>query len=135
MNAKSAAMLVAVLMLSGCASVKPEKISKADKEDVLRHRREERALRTAEAWENVNVQRRLAHVGKSDLSPAIKGCVLRGQVCIGMTEPDVVASWGDPDQMNDSGDVWGFNSQWVYGDSYLYFRNRKLQSWQSPRSP
>jgi len=61
--------------------------------------------------------------------------ILNGTVRIGMTEEQVIYSWGRPDDINRSVGSWGVDEQWIYrrGDiksQYLYFENGKLTSWQ-----
>jgi len=60
----------------------------------------------------------------------IKNQIRSGTVTIGMTKQQVLSSWGRPSDINRT--VWssGTREQWVYNDSYLYFENGKLTSWQ-----
>ncbi|HBA88530.1 MAG TPA: hypothetical protein DCZ75_11285 [Geobacter sp.] len=55
-----------------------------------------------------------------------------GKIFIGMSAEQVVASWGEPDDMNRSVGKWGVHEQWVYrgANTYLYFENDKLTSFQ-----
>jgi len=55
-----------------------------------------------------------------------------GKVFIGMTSEQVVASWGEPEDINRTVGRWGVHEQWVYGKAktYLYFENGKLSSFQ-----
>jgi hypothetical protein len=56
------------------------------------------------------------------------------EVFIGMTQQQVLMSWGRPDRVNTSVGSWGSHEQWVFGDSpgasYLYFQNGRLASFQ-----
>ena len=48
-------------------------------------------------------------------------------VTIGMTEKDVLASsWGKPERVNTTTRASGESAQWVYGRSYLYFKDGLL---------
>lgn len=53
------------------------------------------------------------------------------RIKIGMSRNMVLASWGNPDNINVSEGIPGWDEQWVYkrGD-YLYFENDKLVSFQ-----
>lgn len=55
-----------------------------------------------------------------------------GRVARGMTKEMAREAWGEPDDINVSVGSWGRHEQWVYDrwDSYLYFENGKLTSWQ-----
>lgn len=75
-----------------------------------------------------------------DLFPEIKEAILNGNLIIGMTPEQVVASIGKPYDVNVSTGSWGVHVQWVmcapgsfrdwrYG--YVYFENGKVTSWQS----
>lgn len=56
--------------------------------------------------------------------------VFRGEIFLGMTDKMAKESWGAPDDINRSVGSWGVHEQWVYGDTYLYFENGILTSWQ-----
>jgi hypothetical protein len=61
--------------------------------------------------------------------------IRRGQVQIGMTQIEVVAAWGEPDDRNRYVFASGVQEQWVYGSprwkqSYLYFQDGVLTSLQ-----
>lgn len=62
----------------------------------------------------------------------------RGQVFIGMTEEEVVASWGRPSKINRSQTARSISEQWIYrrasigDDQYLYLENGVLRSIQTP---
>lgn len=61
----------------------------------------------------------------------IQNCIKNKQVQIGMTEEQVILSWGRPKRINESVGRWGRHEQWVYSDStYIYFENGILTSWQ-----
>ena len=65
----------------------------------------------------------------------IKRVVLEGNIQIGMTEEQVLASWGLPSRANRSVGSWGVHKQWIYElphykCAYLYIENGILTSWQ-----
>jgi len=68
------------------------------------------------------------------------GAIRNGQLILGMTPAEVVASIGKPYDINRTTGSWGVHEQWVmcapnsfrdrrYG--YVYFENGKVTSWQS----
>ena len=68
-----------------------------------------------------------------ELHAKTKEYILAGQIVLGMTKSEVVASLGYPRDVNKSVGVWGVDEQWVYGSytgTYLYFTNGILTSWQ-----
>jgi hypothetical protein len=52
------------------------------------------------------------------------------KIWLGMTQEMTLESWGKPGDINRSVGSWGVDEQWVYGDTYLYFENGVLSSWQ-----
>lgn len=72
-------------------------------------------------------------LAKFDWSSDIKDVIRRKKVRIGMTQEQVLMSWGKPDNVN----VYGKMEQWVYrygtsfGAQYLYFTDNVLDSIQS----
>jgi predicted metal-dependent peptidase len=70
-----------------------------------------------------------------DLSPADKKAIAHGDVVVGMTESDVRASIGEPDQISSNETEHGTNEQWYYktgspGKENLNFDAGVLTSWQ-----
>lgn len=53
-----------------------------------------------------------------------------GQYWTGMTSEMALISLGLPDQVNSTIGKWGISEQWVYKNTYLYFENEKLTSYQ-----
>lgn len=49
--------------------------------------------------------------------------VAEGDVIIGMNKKMVKDAWGLPDHINTTTGSYGTHEQWVYGSSYLYFKN------------
>jgi hypothetical protein len=57
--------------------------------------------------------------------------IAKHRIFIGMTSDEAIASWGLPTDVNRTAGKWGIHEQWIYGDNtYLYFENNKLTSWQ-----
>lgn len=59
--------------------------------------------------------------------------ILKGEVAIGMTENEVVRSWGKPDRVNRTISRRGSNEQWVYDrgghkSQYIYLDNGIVSS-------
>lgn len=59
--------------------------------------------------------------------------IRNGEISLGMTEDQVLASWGSPRKVNNSTGRWGNHQQWIYGDfgPYVYLENGRLTSWQN----
>jgi len=71
-----------------------------------------------------------------DLSPEVSNAIARGDVLTGMTESDVRASIGEPDQIGSTTTEHGTHEQWLYksgspGKEYLDFDDGTLTSWQA----
>ena len=54
-----------------------------------------------------------------------------GTVIIGMTKEQARLSWGEPSDINTTTTRGSETEQWVYGESYLYFRNGILDAIQN----
>jgi len=69
---------------------------------------------------------------------AMKEVVEEGQIKIGMSEKQVLSSWGTPEKINKNVGAWGVLEQWIYeghissyGTSYyVYVENGIVTSWQ-----
>jgi len=71
-----------------------------------------------------------------DLSPVVKKAIAHGDVVPGMTESDVRASIGEPDQIGSTETEYGTRERWYYktgspAKEYLNFDGGTLTSWQS----
>jgi hypothetical protein len=54
------------------------------------------------------------------------------KVKVGMSEEQVILSWGEPQKNNKSVGNFGVHEQWVYGNGqYLYLENKVLTSFQT----
>lgn len=56
--------------------------------------------------------------------------IIDEKIWIGMTDKMALDSWGRPTDINRSVGSWGTHEQWIYYETYLYFENGKLTSWQ-----
>ena len=56
--------------------------------------------------------------------------IFQGVIWMGMTKEMVIDSRGRPNDINRTVGEWGVHEQWVYNNTYLYFENGKLTSWQ-----
>jgi hypothetical protein len=81
-------------------------------------------------------RRRLHYIeANPDLSAAVKKAIAHGDVVPGMTESDVRASIGEPDQIGTTDTDHGSREQWLYktgspGKEHLFFDDGTLTSWQ-----
>ncbi|MFC5699738.1 stalk domain-containing protein [Cohnella faecalis] len=64
-------------------------------------------------------------------SAKVWNAIKEEEVFIGMTTPQALMSWGEPDDINTTTTEYGIFEQWVYGYSYLYFQNGKLTTIQN----
>lgn len=67
----------------------------------------------------------------SNFSSNIQNLIKQRKIQIGMTDEQVLLSWGRPYRINKSVYVWGIDEQWVYDHAYLYFKGGILQSYQT----
>lgn len=51
--------------------------------------------------------------------------ILNHEICNGMSKSAVEESWGEPEYINRT----SYNEQWVYRDSYVYFKNGRVVGW------
>jgi hypothetical protein len=56
--------------------------------------------------------------------------ILAKEIWLGMTKEMAIDSWGMPQKVNRTLGTFGVHEQWIYGDTYLYFENGFLTSWQ-----
>lgn len=71
-----------------------------------------------------------------ELSAAVKKAIVHGDVVPGMTESDVRASIGEPDQISSTETDHGTHEQWYYktgspAKEYLNFDDGTLTGWES----
>ena len=147
------AIFLAVIFLSGCTTFESEAKSNARiqqniaevnaaknaKLELIRQNIEkEKAERKIkeEAAEKAAVDARERYIKSNPLLSAdIKDAIRKGEVMRGMSQDDVIVSFGEPQRKNVSVGEWGKKEQWVYYDSriYLYFQNGTLRSWQESK--
>ncbi len=60
----------------------------------------------------------------------IVNAIKHEEVVLGMTRDEAKLSWGEPKDINRTVGPWGVHEQWVYGSTYLYFKNGILTSFQ-----
>jgi outer membrane protein assembly factor BamE (lipoprotein component of BamABCDE complex) len=75
----------------------------------------------------------------AEMSREIQNAILAGEICMGMTEDQVVAAMGMPNHVNRSTYEFGTRVQFAYDAigsnfnfnkySYVYFENGKVTSW------
>ena len=68
-----------------------------------------------------------------DWSEKVKSTIEIRGIRTGMTDKQVLASWGNPETNNRSVGSWGVHEQWVYDKKYLYFENGLLTSFQDSK--
>ncbi len=82
-------------------------------------------------------RRRLEYIeANPDFSPVVKKAIAHGDVVRGMTESDVRASIGEPDQIDSTETDHGTHEQWLYktgspGKEHLFFDDGTLNGWRS----
>lgn len=74
--------------------------------------------------------KRSADMGLGILHLDEQNAIKDQQITLGMTPCMALASWGIAERVNRSVGSYGTHEQWVYNDSYLYFENGILTSWQ-----
>lgn len=67
---------------------------------------------------------------KYNCTKEIAELIHKRKVRIGMTTEQCRAAWGRPMRVNRDVGPWGVHEQWVYGSTYLYFKNGKMTSFQ-----
>ena len=95
------------------------------KEERKREEEEYQAKQAAKAK-----QRNDAFAAHPEWSQGLKNLISTRHFQIGMSMEQVLLSLGDPDHKNVSVGAWGTYEQWIYGDTYLYFQNGILTSYQ-----
>lgn len=95
-----------------------------DKEGVINH------------YEKIKQLKLKSQVAKSEnemikrYGKSIYDKLKNGYYWIGMSSEMALISLGLPDQVNSTVGKWGNYEQWVYKNTYLYFENEKLTSYQ-----
>jgi hypothetical protein len=63
----------------------------------------------------------------------IKQAITEGNLVLGMSAIEARASWGAPEKVNRTVSMHGVHEQWIYGNTYVYFEDGILTSWQDSR--
>ena len=78
----------------------------------------------------IDPERRDALIRKYGSTKGTK--IYEREIWVGMTSQMARDSWGEPDNINRTGNANGVREQWVYKPgSYLYFENGVLTAWQN----
>jgi hypothetical protein len=76
------------------------------------------------------IAKRKADLTKKYGSQEIAERIMAKKFWLGMTSAMALESLGKPEDVNRSVGSWGTHEQWIYGETYLYFENGVLTSWQ-----
>jgi hypothetical protein len=80
--------------------------------------------------QNEAIYQRRTALTKKYGSKEIAEKIMAKKIWLGMTSEMAIESWGRPSDINKTVGSWGVHEQWVYRDTYLYFENGVLTSWQ-----
>ncbi len=70
---------------------------------------------------------------KKNFNDKIKKLIQQQKISINMTKEQLLLSWGQPRNINESVGSWGVNEQWIYESQYVYIENGVVTSFQSQR--
>ncbi len=136
-------LIVVCFLFSSCASIEQRQASA--------ERRQARKQARIKKYTDTQIHRKLSYRSYSGARPLyrqelinrhpewpekIKEYIKAGVVLIGMTEEQLLAIRGNPNDINRIVGSWGVNEQWVYGPpenystTYFYLKNDKVTSWQ-----
>ena len=124
-------MIVLVSSCSNQQNYRNTEVSKAEDPEAEAKQREiaEQQRRQAEEHRRAEEYREQKHLAQFPLR--IRTAIQSKKIVLGMTEEQVLLSWGKPHDINKSVGSWGVHEQWVYREEYyLYFENGILTSWQ-----
>ena len=70
------------------------------------------------------------------LASETRAAILNGQIIVGMSPDEVMASWGRPARINDSYIAGKSREQWIYPrgpgrTQYVYFESGHVTGWQN----
>jgi hypothetical protein len=68
-----------------------------------------------------------------ELAQKFKDAVIAGTIVLGMPADATKAAWGEPSQINRTVNNFGVHEQWIYRNTYVYFEDGILSSWQESR--
>lgn len=90
-----------------------------------------KALRGKDAEFTRAMIQRTAELGLGALKFDQQALIRNEKIQLGMNACMALASWGSPESVNNSVGSFGVHNQWVYPDSYLYFEQGILTSYQN----
>lgn len=73
---------------------------------------------------------RIAEIRAKHWSDAITRAVIARMIFLGMTREQVLASWGEPNDIHRTVTPDDVHEQWVYGSQYVYLDNGIVTAWQ-----
>jgi hypothetical protein len=101
-------------------------LSVADEHDFKR-----KAARAAQAKKVATEGRRKSFLeAHPEASERVKQAIASGTLVFTMSPEEARASWGAPDHVNRTVTMNGTHEQWIYGNTYVYFDDGVLTSWQ-----
>jgi hypothetical protein len=104
-------------------------LSVADEHDFKR-----KAARAAQAKKAAKEERRKSYLeAHPETSERVKQAIASGTLVLAMSPEEARASWGAPDHVNRTVTMNGTHEQWIYGNTYVYFDDVVLTSWQDSR--
>ena len=115
---------------SGIIEENKKKVEIAELKKIAEQERIEREKRLEQQRKIANEKRKKELINIYGQTNGLK--ISEGHIWIGMTNKMAIVSWGAPDDVNRTVGSWGVHEQWIYKsqDTYLYFENGILTSWQ-----
>jgi hypothetical protein len=100
-----------------------------EKRKIEQQKRDDEAIKLVVEAKQKEQERKAAIIKKYGNEIGQK--IISQKIWIGMTSKMAQESWGSPNDINRTVGSWGVHEQWVYShDTYLYFENGILTSWQ-----
>jgi len=146
---KTVAIIAVLLFLNGCVTVVTDKrlavSTLQDKTDLAKSLTDEKIyelIRRLRSYlyteEDQSILREEMVARHPEWTNEMKKLVGEGQIKIGMTQEQLLSSWGNPNNVNKNAGGWGVFEQWSYGDVrypynvtyYIYLQNGIISSWQ-----
>jgi hypothetical protein len=78
----------------------------------------------------IHSEQRTRQIRSRGWSMAVTRLVIDGKIAVGMSQAQVMTSWGKPDQITRLSGDWGVCERWVYGSTVLYFGQNSLHSYE-----
>jgi hypothetical protein len=146
---KNVAILLVLLFFSGCVTVTTDKrlavSTLQDKENLAKSLTDEKIyelIRRLRSYlyteEDQRVLREEMIRRHPEWTKEMQNLVEEGKIKIGMSQQQLLSSWGNPNNVNKNVGNWGVFEQWSYGDVrypynvayYIYLENGVIASWQ-----